>query len=685
MDETQGLTEQEAVARLARDGPNQLEQAARRGAASIAVQVLQQPMFLLLLATAAVYGAVGDVADAAVLLVSVAVVGALTWAQEYRAERALAALRQLSSPRARVVRGGHIVNVASRDLVVGDRLLVGEGDRIACDAHVVQANGLLIDESLLTGESAPVMKAEMREGGDPAQPQHTICAGTLVVQGDGVAIVSATGSRTALGQIGGTLATLTPPQSRLQRELRRVVRRVALFAVLASLVAAGLFWLRHGSWVEGLLAGLTLAMAIIPEEFAVVWTVMLALGAWRLARRRVLTRQAQAIEALGTTTVLAVDKTGTLTHNRMEVVALATATDDAPIGADTPADDRFAELLETAALACAEDGIEPMDRALIRLRERWSGTGRPVAGALVRRRGVTPEQPYFSNLWRMPGTERCVWAVKGAPEAVLALCAATPETHAGVSAKARRLGEQGLRVLGIACSDAVPPSATSPAQTRLRWIGLVAFLDPLRDDVPAAIAQCRAAGIRVVMITGDAPATAAAIARMAGLGDFDSADVVTGARLAAMPDVQLEATVKTASIYARVTPEHKLRIVQALQRCGEIVAMTGDGVNDASALRAADIGVAMGKRGTDVAREAAALVLLDDSFSALVNAVRTGRRIFNNLHNAVGYLIAVHVPIVGVSLLPVLVGGPVLLLPIHVVLLELIIDPACSLVFEAQP
>jgi Ca2+-transporting ATPase len=676
----QGLTDQQAAQRLKRDGPNVLVTAGRRPIARIALQVALQPMFLLLLSTAAVYALLGSAGDAAVLLVSVVAVGSLSLMQEYRAERALEALKELASPRARVLRSGHLQRIASRDLVVGDRLLVGEGDRIACDAQIVEANGLLVDESMLTGESVPVLKSP---AGTSDGSAHLLRAGTLVVQGDGVALVSATGARTALGQIGGTLSQLAPPPSRLQRELQRVVRRVAVFAVLASIGAALLFTARHGSLVNGLLAGLTLAMAIIPEEFAVVWTVMLALGAWRLARHRVLTRQSQAIETLGTTTVLAVDKTGTLTNNRMELMALATPLETATLAVGGIADARFARLLHLAVLASAHDGIEPMDNALIRLHERSFGAA-AFDGKLLERQGVAPERPYFTNRWQRTDRSGGVLAVKGAPEAVLSLCDVEVDLAQRIKDDAERLGQQGLRVLGVACREWLGPCSPRVGAP-LEWIGLLAFLDPLRDDAPAAIAQCRAAGMRVVMITGDAPATALAIARAAGLAQTTRQALVTGAALERLTQAQLERAVATTTVYARVSPHQKLRIVQALQARGEVVAMTGDGVNDASALRAADIGVAMGQRGTDVAREAAALVLLDDRFASLVKAVRTGRRIFGNLRNAVGYLIAVHVPIVGVSLLPVLTGGPTLLLPLHVVLLELIIDPACSLVFEAEP
>jgi P-type Ca2+ transporter type 2C len=678
-----GLSDDEARARLARDGPNRLPQGPRRGLAQTALEALAQPMILLLLATTAAYALVGSGTDAIGLLVSVLLIGVISVYQQQRTERVLDSLRELSSPRSRVVRSGRVQRIASQALVRGDLLLLAEGDRLACDALLLQAHSLLIDESMLTGESAPVLKRAHGAEQAPATDEQLVRAGTLVVQGDGQARVQATGAFTALGRIGSSLVQIVPRPSRLQAELKRVVRGVALAAVLICLVAALLYAAREGSWIDGLLVGLTLAMSLIPEEFAVVWTVLMALGAWRLAQRQVLTRQPQAIEALGTTRVLCVDKTGTLTVNRMALVGLAQAGAEAAVSAGAAAPLAFAGLLDLAARAGVDDGIEPMDRAVLALRERSCTV--PLARAtLLRRDGVAPDRLYVAHWWRSASGAGLL-AVKGAPEAVHALCDWRADEAAAAERQAAAMAAQGLRVLAVAegawDADADVPSAAP----RLRWRGLIGFLDPLRPEVPEAMAQCRGAGIRVVMITGDAPLTALAIARQAGLHDGEPAQVLTGPQVAALDDAALEQALSHTSLFARIAPEQKLRIVRALQRRGEVVAMTGDGVNDAAALRAADIGVAMGQRGTDVAREAASLVLLDDSFAALVAAVRMGRRIFLNLKHSVAYLLAVHVPIVGVALIPVLIGGPQLLLPLHVVFLELLIDPACSLVFEAEP
>ncbi|MGJ7520516.1 cation-translocating P-type ATPase [Variovorax sp. LT1P1] len=684
-----GWTDAQAAERLRLDGPNVLPAVGRRGLLRIAWGAFTQPMFLLLLVTAGVYALLGSLGDAALLLASVVLVGALSIYQEQRAERALQALKALSSPRCTVVRGGQLVRIASQDLVRGDRMLVGEGDRLAADARLLQAHGVEVDESQLTGESVPVAKREAGEGGEGADTR--LHAGSLVVQGDGVASVMATGAHTALGRIGGSLARIAVRPSRLQSELQRLVRRVAVLAFVTCIGAALVFALRDGSWTAGLLVGLTLAMSLIPEEFAVVWSVMLALGAWRLARERVLTRQPQAIEALGATTVLCVDKTGTLTRNDMTLVALDDGASSYAAGVGAPVDPRFHPLLRRAMQASIPGGIEPMDRAIFRVGEATVPNEDRAAVAGVRR-GVRAGQPYVVHWWQEPpcaagGSPVSRAVVKGAPEAVLGLCGDAAEVLQRAADVARRWSADGLRVLAVASAPAAAPGeeATLPPGLRLAFVGLLGFLDPVRAEVPAAIDECRGAGVRVVMITGDSAATAMAIARQAGLTDAGSVSVLSGAEVAALDDVQLQARVGRVQVFARVDPAQKLRIVHALQRRGEVVAMTGDGVNDAPALRAADIGVAMGGRGTDVAREAASLVLLDDNFASLVAAVRAGRRIFVNLRKALGYLFAVHVPIVGVALIPVVLGGPPLLLPLHVVLLELLIDPACSLVFEAEP
>jgi Ca2+-transporting ATPase len=644
------LTSAEAAERLAADGPNALPAAKRKGLLATALGVVREPMFLLLVAAAGVYLVVGDLREALVLAASILVVVAITIVQEHKAERALDALRDLSSPRALVIRDGERVRIAGAEVVLADVLILSEGDRVSADARLVQSADLAVDESLLTGESLPVGKKE----GD------VVHSGTLVTTGHGHALVVATGSRSELGRIGASLAALESGKTGLERETARIVKLVAALAIALSLAMVLYYVATRGEWLAGILAGLTLAMAILPEEFPVVLAVFLALGAWRISRHGVLTRRMPAIETLGAATVLCVDKTGTLTENRMSVVEV--------IG------DRDA-VLAAAALACELEPFDPMDKALVLAAGEAAAVLR-LSAKLERDYPLTDRFLAVCHAWRLPGRPARV-AIKGAPETVLGLC--------GEESRITELqgaAEKGLRVLAVAEADWDRPYLDDPSGYPFRFLGFVALADPIRPSVPAAVAQCRRAGIRVVMITGDHPGTALKIAAQAGISTYSG--TLTGADIAQMDDAALAQAVRTVNVFARVRPEQKLRLVQAYRSAGEIVAMTGDGVNDAPALKAAHIGIAMGRRGTDVAREAAALVLLEDDFGSIVHTVRLGRRIYENIRSAMRYLISVHVPIAGMSFVPLALGEPLFLYPVHVVFLEFVIDPACTIVFEAE-
>jgi Ca2+-transporting ATPase len=690
-----GLSEIEASQRLDADGPNELPSSKPRNMRAIVVEVAREPMFVLLVAAGSLYLAMGSLGDALMLLGFVFVVMGITVVQERRTERALDALRDLSSPRALVVRAGQRQRIASREVVRGDIVLIAEGERASADAILRRAMNLSVDESLLTGESVPVRKIASldtqqlpRPGGDDLPG---LFAGTLVTSGQGVAQVIATGPRTELGRIGKTLQLIKPEATPLQKETGRIVRTLAVVGLAACTVVVVAYSLTRGGgwqvWKQGLLAGIAMAMALLPEEFPVVLTVFLALGAWRISRSHVLTRRMPAIETLGAATVLCVDKTGTLTRNQMILKCLATESETLDLGiggARLP--EHFAMLLRTAVLASKPDPFDPMERALHSANARWLG---PEMSAyhdalIVREYPLTPQLLVVTHAWQRSPGSTLVIASKGAPEAVAELCRLSPQRRSHLEQAATALASQGLRVLGVARGELT--GGEPPAEHRSllpEFVGLVAFEDPLRSTVPAAVAECRTAGIRVVMITGDYPETALSIARQAGLPGSDA--VITGPQLAAMPDAELAQRIRDTRIFARVLPEQKLRIVTALKANGEVVAMTGDGVNDAPALKAAHIGIAMGGRGTDVAREAAALVLLDDDFSSIVAAVRLGRRIYDNISKAISFILAVHVPIAGLSIAPIFFPGwPLLLLPVHIVFLELIIDPSCSLIFEAE-
>jgi Ca2+-transporting ATPase len=691
-----GLTEAEAVQLIREEGHNELPTSQQRSGLAIALEVVREPMFLLLVACGVVYLLLGEPKEALMLLGFVFVVMGITIFQERRTERALEALRDLSSPRALVIRDAKQKRIAGRDVVRGDVIILAEGDRVPADAVLQYAVNLSADESLLTGESVPVRKvaaqgetATARPGGDDLP---FVYSGSLISAGHGVATVLSTGLRTEIGKIGKALQGVQTEQTLLQRQTSRLVRNLAVVGLSLCAVVVVIYGITRGNtlqtWKEGFLAGLAMAMATLPEELPVVLTIFLALGAWRISRSSVLTRRIPAVETLGAATVLCTDKTGTLTLNRMSVSRLDVAGESLPINSHSGRrlPETFHELVEYGILAGKRDPFDPMERAIKALGEEHLAETEHLHGnwQLVHEYPLSSELLALSRVWKSPDGEQFVIAAKGAPEAIADLCHMNDDSKDALARRVAAMAGDGLRVLGVARSQF--RQADLPDQQHdfvFQFVGLIGLADPIRSTVPAAIQECYTAGIRVIMITGDYPGTAESIGRQIGLRD--PGQIITGPQLEAMSEEDLRRRIGEVSIFARVVPEQKLRIVDALKANGEIVAMTGDGVNDAPALKSAHIGIAMGGRGTDVAREASDLVLLNDDFSSIVQAVRLGRRIFDNIKKAVAYVFAIHIPIIGLSLIPVLLGDwPLILLPVHIVFLELIIDPSCSIIFEAE-
>ncbi|MBL0311312.1 MAG: cation-translocating P-type ATPase [Holophagaceae bacterium] len=685
-----GLTEAQAAARLAEDGPNVLPSAEPRHWFGLLMDVLSEPMLLLLLGAGAIYLLLGDLGEAIAMLFFVNVIVVIAFQQERRTQRALEALRDLSAPRAEVIRDGETRRIPGAEVVRGDLVILREGDRIPADGRLL-TGVLMVDESLLTGEAGAIPKRprveEVEETGAGTEDACLVHAGTLVAQGLGQAEIAATGIRTRMGGIGRMLSETTVLPSPLQQASRRLVRLWAAAGTGLAMAVVLLSWLWAGrELLPSVLAGLALAMAILPEEIPVVLSVFLAMGAWRMSAKGVLARQVPAVEALGAITCLAVDKTGTLTQNRMEVAELfvpdqflvAAAKQDLPEG--------FHTLVEFSVLATPLDPFDPMEKALQtfadatldgteHLHEDW---------APAKAYELSADILAMTHVYEDGAPDHHLLAAKGAPEAILDLCHLDGAELNLLLARAETMAARGLRVLGVARGnhegEGLPASQHDFA---FEFLGLIGLEDPLRPEVPKALEACRGAGIRVLMMTGDHPATALAIAGKLGLPL--PVPPLTGDEVETLGEAALKERLALATVCARLRPEQKLRLVKALQAAGEVVAMTGDGVNDAPALKAAQVGVAMGARGTDVARETADLVLVDDSFASLVEGVRMGRRIYTGLARSARFVYAVHLPVLGLVLVPLLLKWPPFLLPLHIVLLELLIDPACTLVLEAEP
>ncbi|MFA6169751.1 MAG: cation-translocating P-type ATPase [Candidatus Margulisiibacteriota bacterium] len=686
----QGLLEKEAEEKLKKYGYNELPSQKQRNFLQILWNVVREPMLMLLLGSGLIYIILGELKDALMLLTFVFVVIGITFYQERKTERALEALRHLSSPRALVIRDGSQKRIPGRAVVIDDIIVLREGDRVPADAYVIFNSNLMLDESLLTGESLSVAKSEWDGVSRSKQPGGEglpfVYSGTMIVQGHGLGKVFATGAKTEIGKIGKALESIREESTLLQKETAGIIKTFALAGLVLCAVVVVVYGLTRGSWINGFLAGLTLSMAMLPEEFSVVLLIFLTLGAWRLSKRQVLTRQMPAIETLGAATVLCVDKTGTLTHNKMTLSSLFTEGENCETKGLNRLDERFHDLLEFSVLASQKDPFDPIEKEIKARGVGWlTGTEHlHHTWKLIREYPLSKQLLALSHVWESPDKQSYVIATKGAPEAIADLCHFSDAQKEELAKTVTGLADKGLRLLAVAKASFHQTSLPDGQHDfDFKYIGLIGFADPVRETVPPAVKECYAAGLRVIIITGDYPGTAKYIAKQIGLANPDQ--VITGPELMTMDRLELQARIKTVNIFARVAPEQKFNIVNALKSNNEVVAMTGDGVNDAPALKSAHIGVAMGERGTDVARESADIVLLNDDFSSIVSAVRMGRRIYDNLKKAVAYIFAVHVPIAGMSLFPILFQLPIVLLPAHIAFMELIIDPACSTVFEAEP
>ncbi|MBL7932688.1 MAG: cation-translocating P-type ATPase [Bacteroidia bacterium] len=669
-----GLKSTEAKQKLEQYGFNELPSSKSKNLLHIALEVIKEPMFLLLLSCGTLYILLGDHREGIILLSTILIIIGITFIQYRKTERALEALKKLSSPRVLVKRDGTEMRIPGREVVPGDVIIVNEGDRIPADANIIESVNLSVDESLITGESLPVDKT-------PGAEHSILYSGTLVVRGKALAIVSTTGINAQLGKIASSLKEVEDEPTRLQKEMKILIRRLALIGVFLSVSVVVLFYATRGDFIRSLLNGLSASMAILPEEFPVVLTVFLALGAWRLSKKNVLTRNPSAIESLGSATVLCSDKTGTITQNKMEVISVYDGNSVVDKIDYENKKNIISELITVAKQATADNSADPMEKAIHQLHANLLPSPK-IDQTLLKEYPLSKELLSMTRVLQNPADDTISVSAKGAPEAIFGLCKMSEQEKDRHVKVLNLMAEKGYRVLGVASSPSGKDLPTHQSDFLFKFKGLIALEDPIRPEVPQAINECYRAGVKVVIITGDFPATAKTIGQQAGL---DVTRVISGDELKNLTDEELKSEVWGANIFARVAPEQKLRIVKALKSNGEIVAMTGDGVNDAPALKAANIGIAMGNKGTDVAREASSLVLLDDNFASIVAAIKLGRRIFDNLQKAMSYIIAIHLPIIGLTLIPSFVSSiPLFLLPLHIVFMELIIDPVCSIAFESE-
>jgi P-type Ca2+ transporter type 2C len=686
----QGLTEEQVKQKVAKEGLNELPSSKPKNVFQIGLGVLKEPMFILLVACGTLYLILGDIQEGIMLMGFVLVIMGIEFYQERKTEKALDALKDLASPRALVIRDGETKRIAGRDVVTDDIVILQEGDRVPADAKVLSSNNLLADESLLTGEPVPVRKREWKEGESAFIPGGDeipyVYSGSMIVQGNGIVQVTAIGSNTEIGKIGKALESVKEEPTRLKNEMSTLVKRLAIIGVCLCILVILIYTLTRGDLLKGFLAGITLAMAMLPEEFPVVLTVFLALGAWRMSKKNVLTRKPAAVETLGSATVLCTDKTGTLTQNKMTVTKLFNGSHFFSVSTQNDFPDPFHEIIEYGILASQANPFDPMEKAIINIGDQFlCNTEHIHTGWIMEKEyPLSKELLAMSRVFINTGSNDKTIATKGAPEAIFDLCHLGSEKIKTYGDAVAHMASQGLRVLGVARTKINPGSLPEIQHDfDFEFVGLIGLTDPIRENVPMAVSECYKAGIRVIMITGDYPITACNIAKEIGLKNYELS--ITGQELRDMSEEELCEKIKTVNVFARVVPEQKLKIVNALKKNNEIVAMTGDGVNDAPALKAANIGIAMGEKGTDVAREASSLVLMDDNFASIVGAIKMGRRIFDNLQKALGYIFAIHVPIAGLSLIPVFFANlPLILWPVHIVFLELIIDPACSIIFEAE-
>lgn len=674
----QGLNEAQVRESRKKYGANTLVYKKERGLVRIVLGLVKEPMFILLLSASLIYFIGGETADAVFLLCAIVFQASISLYQDTRSRNALEKLKDFSQPRCRVIRDGRTQEIRSEDLVKGDIFIVEEGGLVPADGRIVRSNDFSLNESLLTGESLPVHK-------DSSSEEPFVYSGSSVLSGLAVIEAEAVGNATRLGKIGGSLASIREEKTPLEIKIGNFVKKMAIAGAVVFVLVWGINYLRSGDLSASLLQALTLAMSILPEEIPVAFTTFMALGAWRLMKTGIVVKQMKTVETLGSATVICTDKTGTITENKMSLARLYLYTEDRLVQPGPDAGPAAQDLLHAAMWASEPIPFDPMEISLHEAYTQWGGADERPLFRMEHEYPLSGKPPMMTHIFNNGQGKRII-AAKGAPEALMQVAGLAADARLRVETALKELAGSGYRVLGVGTAAWEGERFPETQQEfRFTFLGLLAFYDPPRSNMPDVLQQFYQAGIRVKIITGDNMETTLSIARQIGFRGAEKA--ISGAELMTQDEETLRRTVQDTEIFVRMFPEAKLRIINALKANGEIVAMTGDGVNDGPALKAAHIGIAMGKKGTEIAREAASLILLNDDLSAMTTAVAMGRKIYTNLKKAIRYIISIHIPIILAVFIPLALGWiyPNIFSPLHVIFLELIMGPTCSIIYENEP
>ncbi len=671
----QGLNDEQVTASRKLHGNNAIETKEERVFWQVVKEIVLEPMFILLLAACTVYFVVGQIKEGIIMAVSLCIVAGISLFQEYRSKNAVGALKKLSAAKASVIRNGKKINISTDDLVVDDILMIEEGEIVTADGLIITANDLSLNESILTGESFPVNKTV---------GQDSAYRGTLVTSGSAALQITAVGNKTMLGKIGLSLSEISIIKTPLQIQIRSFVKNMVWIGGIAFLIVIGFNYYHSGDLLQSFLQGLTLAMSVLPEEIPVAFSTFQALGAFRLLKNQVIVKQPQYVETLGSATVICSDKTGTITQNKMSIAFLYDETKKRSIevtdNAEIPS-----ELIEYAMWSSETDPFDPMEKAIYQLYEKTAAKDKRLLFKQVHEYPVGGKPPMMTHIFKDNNGEIII-AAKGAPEAILQRSNLAASALIKIEEQILAYASQGFRLLGVGKATWHERDwPVSQQEFSFQFLGLIVFQDPPKENISKTISQFYDAGIQLKIITGDYAETAMAIAGQIGLRN--NGTVLLGKDIVGLSENELREKCRNTNIYARMFPEAKLKVINALKENGEIVAMTGDGVNDGPALKAAHIGIAMGKRGSEVAKAAASLILVDDDLAHMVDAVALGRKIYDNLKKAIQYIVSIHIPIILIVTLPLLLDWhfTTIFSPVHVIFLELIMGPTCSIIYENEP